>query len=337
MPPPTRLELILNLLPPEKHAALAIAANRFGITNEDATELFLVMLFVDLENLLITIPATLDQTVTAIPNQVKDTIDQKIGDVAQTLTGAVTAATQVAKGEIEHLKDKLKTKTTEAITDVLDPKMAVYRKDIDAAAVRVTTAITELQKHITNLHQLTDAQKGQLMAELTEWHKTYLSGLNEQYAASLRALDDILKDIGGDITNRLHEMLTLTRTELTTTKDKAVKEIGQAQTTATAAISASQTKLVNTINKHEATLSRANRFGLAVLSGFGALFLCAGLLAGSWWQMNEYQTTLSQTIQFYEGQLPKGYQMLPAGVVHDAEKLRAYLEQRQSRLDAPRQ
>jgi hypothetical protein len=72
-------------------------------------------------------------------------------------------------------------------------------------------------------------------------------------------------------------------------------------------------------------LSRANRYGLAVLGGLAVLFLSAGILAGAWWQMNEYQTTLSQTIQFYEGQLPKGSQMLPAGVVHDAEKLRAYL------------
>lgn len=333
MPPPTRLELLLQLVPPDRVPALTLALNRYGITNEDAVELLLVLLFVDLDHILAKIPGTLAQTVSDIPAHVEAAIDAKIGDVAQTLAGAVNAATLTARGQIDDLKSTLKASIAAALADGVAPTIANLQQ-ASAHHLRATNeALTanqsswqsqrqeilndlrNLSAQINQIHRVTAADKAEIVAALAEWHAQFTKDLAAEGQDIIGAYEQVMTKIGGDVIVRHREA-----------RDGMLADIEEARKSASASILETRKKAVAVMEEYERKITRTNRFGLAVLAGFAVVFLAGGFLAASWWQAASYQDTLSQTIQLYESKLPPGQQqVIPASVIADAAKLRDFL------------
>ena len=321
MPPPTRLELLLQLVPPDRVPALTLALNRYGITNEDAVELLLVLLFVDLDHILAKIPGTLAQTVSDIPAHVEAAIDAKIGDVAQTLAGAVNAATLSARGQIDDLRNTLQGRVAAAVNAGIQPTLVELERILAATKESVRKAgdwqisawreqeqavqagLKELTAKIALINRITAEDKQAVVHALADWHRD----LAAQLATS-----------GTDAIAQFDTKITTVGTDLLTKTTAALKDAENAQ-------SALSKKYLAALKKQEEVLSRTNRFGLAVLAGFAVVFLAGGFLAASWWQSASYQDTLSRTIQLYESKLPPGQQVIPASVGADAAKLRDFL------------
>jgi hypothetical protein len=328
MPAKTRIDAVLEKLPPEKGNALHSICREYGIYDDNAAEILFALVLVEVDDLFKRLPAEMRQEVelakdqiSAVPELINQAIDDRLQAEKNTLTAAIIAANQTAIGKIEEIKNTFKTKVEEAVNAGIQPSIArlthILNENEDSVFKAgefqrhswrdqyqaLQTALKELKADLALINRITDADKQAVVQVLADWQREFA----DELAAS-----------GSDAITRVDAQITSVGAELLTKTNTALKAAETAYITL-------GKKYATAVKKQEEVLSRANRYGLAVLGGLAVLFLSAGILAGAWWQMNEYQTTLSQTIQFYEGQLPKGSQMLPAGVVHDAEKLRAYL------------